>query len=134
MDCEMVGLGSMKESALSGVSIVNEFRYCLNDKFVKPKLEVTDYQTHNQYRGVREYNLKNGKHITLISLVRIYLMYFCEYFIYFYTIILAMPFHNAAEEVARLRKNHIIVGHSLKSVLGMWYLGHPKPQQRDAAT
>lgn len=59
IDCEMVGVGPFKEDALARVSIVNEFGYCLYDKFVKPKLPVTDYRT--EFSGVREEDLKNGK-------------------------------------------------------------------------
>lgn len=58
MDCEMVGVGPMSESALARVSIVNEFGFCLYDRFVKPKLEVTDYRT--QFSGIRENDLRNG--------------------------------------------------------------------------
>jgi hypothetical protein len=61
IDCEMVGVGPMKEDALARVSIVNEFGYCLYDKFVKPKLQVVDYRT--EFSGVREEDLKNGKFI-----------------------------------------------------------------------
>lgn len=59
MDCEMVGVGPSNESALARVSIVNMYGFCLYDKFVKPKVEVTDYRT--QYSGIRENDLKNGE-------------------------------------------------------------------------
>jgi hypothetical protein len=58
IDCEMVGVGPLKEDALARVSVVNEFGYCLYDKFVKPKAQVTDYRT--EFSGVREEDLKQG--------------------------------------------------------------------------
>lgn len=58
MDCEMVGVGPMNESALARVSIVNEAGYCILDTFVKPKVKVTDYRT--EVSGVRESDLVNG--------------------------------------------------------------------------
>lgn len=66
IDCEMVGVGTLKEDALARVSIVNEFGYCLYDKFVKPKLPVTDYRT--EFSGVREEDLKNGKYYFFLVL------------------------------------------------------------------
>ncbi|CAL8082034.1 unnamed protein product [Orchesella dallaii] len=65
MDCEMVGVGPMKESALARVSIVNEFGFCLYDKFVKPKVEVTDYRT--QFSGIRENDLKNATPFQIVT-------------------------------------------------------------------
>ncbi|ODN05651.1 RNA exonuclease 4 [Orchesella cincta] len=65
MDCEMVGVGPMKESALARVSIVNEYGFCLYDKFVKPKMEVTDYRT--QYSGIRENDLKNATPFQIVA-------------------------------------------------------------------
>ena len=45
MDCEMVGVGPMCDSVLARVSIVNEYGYCLYDKFVVPNEPVTDFRT-----------------------------------------------------------------------------------------
>jgi len=64
IDCEMVGVGPLKEDALARVSIVNEFGYCLYDRFVKPKLEVTDYRT--EFSGVREEDLKTAEDFTVV--------------------------------------------------------------------
>jgi len=58
MDCEMVGVGPKNESSLARVSIVNEYGYCLYDKFVKPKVQVTDYRT--EFSGIREEDLRDG--------------------------------------------------------------------------
>ncbi|CAL8084886.1 unnamed protein product [Orchesella dallaii] len=65
MDCEMVGVGPMMESALARVSIVNEYGYCLYDKFVKPKLKVTDFRT--KYSGIREADLRNATPFELVG-------------------------------------------------------------------
>ncbi len=55
----MVAVGPMKESALARVSIVNEYGFCLYDKFVKPKVKITDYRT--AVSGVRESDMVNGE-------------------------------------------------------------------------
>ena len=59
IDCEMVGVGPMGEHARGRVSIVNEFGYCLLDKFVKPKVPITDYKT--AFSGIRESDLVHGE-------------------------------------------------------------------------
>lgn len=59
IDCEMVGVGKFKISALGRVSIVNENGYCVYDTFVNPSEKVTDYCT--EFSGIREENLVNGK-------------------------------------------------------------------------
>jgi len=64
MDCEMVGVGPMNESALARVSIVNEAGYCLFDKFVKPKVKVTDYRT--AVSGVRKSDLDNAQPFDIV--------------------------------------------------------------------
>lgn len=58
IDCEMVGVGSRKLSALARVSIVNQFGHTIYDKFVKPNEKVTDYRTF--VSGIRANDLKDG--------------------------------------------------------------------------
>jgi len=63
LDCEMVGVGPMKESALARISIVNEHGVCVLDKYVKPKVQITDYRT--AVSGIREENMISGREIQL---------------------------------------------------------------------
>lgn len=59
MDCEMVGVGpGGHDSVLARISIVNQFGYCVYDKFVKPQEEVTDHRTW--VSGVRPEDLIDG--------------------------------------------------------------------------
>lgn len=51
MDCEMVGVAPGMRNGLGRVSIVNEFGYCLYDKFVKPLEKITDFRT--RWSGIR---------------------------------------------------------------------------------
>lgn len=59
IDCEMVGVGNFKISALGRVSLVNEHGFCVYDTFVNPLEEITDYCT--KYSGIRAENLVDGK-------------------------------------------------------------------------
>nr|XP_039336035.1 interferon-stimulated gene 20 kDa protein isoform X2 [Saimiri boliviensis boliviensis] len=45
MDCEMVGLGPLRESGLARCSLVNVYGAVLYDKFIRPEGEITDYRT-----------------------------------------------------------------------------------------
>lgn len=59
LDCEMVGVGpTTEESALARVSIVNEFGFCFYDKYVCPRVPVTDYRT--AVSGIRPEHLTRG--------------------------------------------------------------------------
>ena len=64
IDCEMVGVGVSKRSALARVSIVNQFGYCIYDKYVKPEEEITDYRTF--VSGIRPRDLASGDHIDVV--------------------------------------------------------------------
>lgn len=59
IDCEMVGVGHFKISALGRVSIVNENGFCVYDTFVNPMEQITDYCT--EYSGIRAEDLVNGE-------------------------------------------------------------------------
>lgn len=52
LDCEMVGVGEGKRSALARVSIVNYDGTVAYDKYVKPDEEITDYRT--RWSGIRK--------------------------------------------------------------------------------
>lgn len=45
MDCEMVGLGPLRESGLARCSLVDYYGAVLYDKFIRPEGEITDYRT-----------------------------------------------------------------------------------------
>lgn len=51
LDCEMVGVGEGKASALARCSIVNYDGNVIYDAYVKPDQEITDYRT--QWSGIR---------------------------------------------------------------------------------
>ncbi|ODM86855.1 Eukaryotic translation initiation factor 3 subunit A, partial [Orchesella cincta] len=65
LDCEMVGVGPKRKDALGRISIVNEFGYCLYDKFVKPSAVVTEYRT--PYSGIRKKDLKNATPYSVVK-------------------------------------------------------------------
>lgn len=45
MDCEMVGIGSLRVSGLARCSVVNLYGTVLYDKYIRPEGEITDYRT-----------------------------------------------------------------------------------------
>ncbi|KAG8516316.1 Interferon-stimulated gene 20 kDa protein [Galemys pyrenaicus] len=45
MDCEMVGLGPLRESGLARCSLVDLEGTVLYDKFIRPEGQITDYRT-----------------------------------------------------------------------------------------
>lgn len=58
VDCEMVGVGNNKASALARCSVVNYDGEVLFDAFVKPERPVTDYRT--KWSGIRESDLNEA--------------------------------------------------------------------------
>lgn len=58
IDCEMVGVGPRKQSALARISMVNQFGHTIYDKFVLPDEPITDYRTF--VSGIRPGDLKDG--------------------------------------------------------------------------
>lgn len=63
IDCEMVGVGPRKQSALARISIVNQFGHTIYDKYVLPEEKITDYRTF--VSGIRPEDLVNGLHIDI---------------------------------------------------------------------
>ena len=74
IDCEMVGVGLKKESALARVSIVNYYgvvwyfhsifmEQLLYDTFVKPPSKITDYRT--EFSGIRAEDLEGDNVVSL---------------------------------------------------------------------
>lgn len=58
LDCEMVGVGDEKTSALARCSIVNHEGDVLYDVYVKPDKPITDYRT--QWSGIRPKHMNNA--------------------------------------------------------------------------
>lgn len=58
LDCEMVGVGDDKTSALARCSIVDYEGDVLYDTYVKPDKPITDYRT--QWSGIRPKHMKNA--------------------------------------------------------------------------
>lgn len=58
LDCEMVGVGDEKTSALARCSIVDYEGDVLYDVYVKPNKPITDYRT--QWSGIRPKHMKNA--------------------------------------------------------------------------
>ncbi|XP_036590153.1 interferon-stimulated gene 20 kDa protein isoform X2 [Trichosurus vulpecula] len=46
MDCEMVGVGSLRESGLARCSLVDYHGSVVYDKYIKPEGMITDYRSH----------------------------------------------------------------------------------------
>ena len=58
LDCEMVGVGAKKESALARCSVVDYYGRVLFDAYVKPSEIITDYRT--RYSGIQSHHMKNA--------------------------------------------------------------------------
>ncbi|EDX10411.1 RNA exonuclease 4 [Drosophila simulans] len=66
MDCEMVGVGhNGQDDMLARVSIVNRVGQVLLDKYVKPRMEVTDYRT--SVSGIRPQDIANGEDFATVQ-------------------------------------------------------------------
>ncbi|EDW94472.1 RNA exonuclease 4 [Drosophila yakuba] len=66
MDCEMVGVGyNGQDDMLARVSIVNRVGHVLLDKYVKPRMEVTDYRT--SVSGIRPQDIANGEDFAAVQ-------------------------------------------------------------------
>ncbi|KAA3674412.1 transcription elongation factor SPT5 [Paragonimus westermani] len=106
IDCEFVGVGyEGKENALARVSIVNQFGHQLLDAYVRPKERITDYRT--PYSGIRPADLRPGGP--------------------------ARSFTDVHQEVAKLCKGRILVGHSISNDLKVLMLSHPRRDIRDTS-
>ena len=65
MDCKTVLAGEEGEDAiLARVSIVNYFGNCVYDKFVKPTMKVTNYQT--EITGIHPEDLEKGEDFKIV--------------------------------------------------------------------
>ena len=105
LDCEMVGLGHAgKTSALARACLVDYNGKVLYDRFVRPKGYVTDFRT--KYSGVRQSDLRKGE---------------------------AVNFEDCQNDVARLMKGKVLVGHALKNDTDSLMLSHPRMHIRDTA-
>ncbi|XP_013381244.1 RNA exonuclease 4 isoform X1 [Lingula anatina] len=104
MDCEMVGVGAGgKDSILARVSIVNQYGQCVLDKYVTPTEEVTDYRT--AVSGIRKEDLlQQGE-----------------------------DFKSVQEDVGKILKGRVVVGHAIMNDFKVLYLDHPKKQIRDTS-
>jgi len=58
LDCEMVGVGPRKLSALGRCSIVDYSGVVLLDIYVQPELPITDYRT--KWSGIKKYHMKKA--------------------------------------------------------------------------
>ncbi|XP_036909550.1 interferon-stimulated gene 20 kDa protein [Sturnira hondurensis] len=58
MDCEMVGLGPLRESGLARCSLVDFHGLVLYDKFIRPEGEITDYRT--RVSGITPQHMENA--------------------------------------------------------------------------
>ncbi|XP_071784322.1 uncharacterized protein [Asterias amurensis] len=105
IDCEMVGTGPKGcKSILARVSIVNQYGYCVCDKYITPQEPVTDYRTF--VSGIRPQDLKTK----------------------------GESFEVVQKEVADLLKGRIVVGHALSNDFKVLYFNHPRRLVRDTST
>ena len=58
LDCEMVGVGEKKSSALARCTIVNYAGEVVYDSYINPGQRVTDYRT--RWSGIRPWHLKSA--------------------------------------------------------------------------
>ena len=105
LDCEMVGLGDEgKQSALARCCLVDFDGLKIYDEFVRPQGYVTDFRT--KWSGIRRKDLRQDKAIT---------------------------FYECQQQVAKLIKGKILLGHGLKNDLSALMLKHSKSMMRDTA-
>jgi DNA polymerase III epsilon subunit-like protein len=105
LDCEMVGVGANgKASVLARACIVDYEGQIIYDAFVKVDEHVTDFRT--KFSGVRPKNLKSKE---------------------------AVSFEKCAEDVAKILKGKVLVGHALHNDLKVLMLSHPRHSIRDTA-
>ncbi|XP_044518416.1 interferon-stimulated gene 20 kDa protein isoform X2 [Gracilinanus agilis] len=83
MDCEMVGVGLLRESGLARCSIVDYHGLVVYDKFIRPEGEITDYRTY--VSGIEPFHM-----------------------------VMAEPFESAREEILKLLRDKLVVGHDLR--------------------
>ncbi|XP_007479433.1 interferon-stimulated gene 20 kDa protein [Monodelphis domestica] len=83
MDCEMVGVGLLRESGLARCSIVDYDGLVVYDEFIRPEGEITDYRTH--VSGIEPFHMS-----------------------------MAVPFQSAREEILKLLRDKLVVGHDLR--------------------
>lgn len=105
MDCEMVGVGDERESALARVSIVNFYGIVLLDCYVSPPDTVTDYRTETS--GIRPEDLE-GPNVKSLR--------------------------EAQNETYRILKKRVVVGHSLRNDFSALMIRHPRNLVRDTAS
>ncbi|XP_077996828.1 interferon-stimulated gene 20 kDa protein-like [Glandiceps talaboti] len=58
LDCEMVGVGPCKRTALARCTVIDYHGNCLYDSYVKPSETVTDYRT--RWSGIRKEHIEQG--------------------------------------------------------------------------
>jgi len=105
MDCEMVGIGpNGSDSALARVSIVDWYGEVIFDSFVRVKENVTDYRTC--VSGITPDKIESDD---------------------------VLSFDNCNEEVSRVLKDKILIGHGLKNDLKVLRIQHPWYKIRDSA-
>mmetsp|Transcript_22048 Transcript_22048/g.50380 ORF Transcript_22048/g.50380 Transcript_22048/m.50380 type:complete len:317 (+) Transcript_22048:111-1061(+) len=104
VDCEMVGVGPDKDSALARVSIVNHDERVLLDRYVQPKEKITDFRTH--VSGITPALLKGPKVVSE---------------------------HAAQQLAAQILEGKVVIGHSVESDFQALGLSHPHQLIRDTA-
>lgn len=104
LDCEMVGVGDGKQSALARVSIVNHSGDVLLDRFVRPDEQITDYRSH--ITGITKQSLSSSN---------------------------ALSEQAARRKVAELIQGKIVVGHALQNDFQVLNLEHPHILIRDTS-
>ncbi|XP_074090225.1 interferon-stimulated gene 20 kDa protein [Macrotis lagotis] len=82
MDCEMVGVGSLRESGLARCSLVDYNGLVVYDKYIRPEGEITDFRTH--VSGILPRHM-----------------------------LTAASFSSAREEILKLLRGKLVVGHDL---------------------
>lgn len=101
IDCEMVGVGPRKVSALAEVSLVNYFEEVIYHKYVIPEEPVTDYRTH--VSGITPEILKEK----------------------------GEPFKKVKKELESILKDKILVGHGLQNDINVIGIPIPKDRRWD---
>mmetsp|Transcript_11246 Transcript_11246/g.15447 ORF Transcript_11246/g.15447 Transcript_11246/m.15447 type:complete len:247 (+) Transcript_11246:272-1012(+) len=104
LDCEMVGVGTGRESALARCTIIDGKGNVLYDHFVRPQTRITDFRT--KYSGVRPKDLRTDE---------------------------THSFTQCQKEVAQLLSGKLLIGHALENDLRVLLLSHPRAMMRDTA-
>ncbi|VDO05476.1 unnamed protein product [Rodentolepis nana] len=159
LDCEMVGVGNNKRSALARVSIVDYTGRVIYDVISRPDEPITDFRT--RYSGIRPIDMEDALSFERVQtdvkkIIERQEMMLLEFFhqpaqslplnkpvtdyrtqfsgIRPEDLVNALPLKVVRQKVIRIIKNRIVVGHAIWNDFEVLRLSHPHYLIRDTCT